>query len=277
MAVLKVRCPECDASIRQSIDPVDEPTDFPVTCPKCSTEFTATAAPEAAPKPDAKKSSAVAKTAAAKRTVTTDDEEPETKRPKKNGKNDSAEGRRAKKNRADDEDEDEDDETPRKGKKGKKQDEKKSNLPLILGGVGVLLLLVGGGVTAGDLRVRRQEADCQERDSRRETESVFNRQWERSAVGSRRRHGYGYCSPQGSVDRRNHSSDAGRPVVESRSDAGWTNAPTRRSWPTWHAPANGYAAAETADRNLHGTRNGQRNRRCDRSINATQKGSGSLR
>ena len=149
MAVLKVRCPECDASIRQSIDPVDEPTDFPVTCPKCSTEFTATAAPEAAPKPDAKKSSAVAKTAAAKRTVTTDDEEPETKRPKKNGKNDSAEGRRVKKNRADDEDEDEDDETPRKGKKkGNKQEEKKSNLPLILGGVGVLLLLVGGGVTA---------------------------------------------------------------------------------------------------------------------------------
>src|SRR6516164_10716267 len=46
MPTLKVRCPECDANIRQPIDAVDEPTDIDITCPKCGQEFIATAEPE---------------------------------------------------------------------------------------------------------------------------------------------------------------------------------------------------------------------------------------
>src|SRR5580692_12678700 len=45
MPVLKAHCPECDALIRQSIDAIDEPTGFTLTCPKCKNEFVATAEP----------------------------------------------------------------------------------------------------------------------------------------------------------------------------------------------------------------------------------------
>src|SRR5262245_65718859 len=39
----KVRCPECQTSIRLTTDPQDNAAEFAVTCPKCQAEFTAEA------------------------------------------------------------------------------------------------------------------------------------------------------------------------------------------------------------------------------------------
>ena len=56
MPTLKVRCPECGASLRQTIDAVDEPTEFTLTCAKCQHEFVAEAEPEEEPIKSVKKS-----------------------------------------------------------------------------------------------------------------------------------------------------------------------------------------------------------------------------
>ncbi len=108
MSVLKVRCPECDTAIRQTIDAVDEPTDFTLTCPKCQAEFVAEAQPE---RPPAKQ--------AAKKPV--------------------------KAARRQDDDEDDEDDTPRKRKK---QAASGPNTKLLVGGIAVALLAVGGIVAA---------------------------------------------------------------------------------------------------------------------------------
>src|SRR5262245_20925155 len=79
MPTLKVRCPECEAAIRQPIDPVDEPTDFTVTCPKCDYRFLATAEPEI---PVAQ----VATNKPAKPTRSRDDDDDDDETPRKNRK-----------------------------------------------------------------------------------------------------------------------------------------------------------------------------------------------
>lgn len=42
MPTLKVRCPECDASVRRVVDPVNEGAEHTLTCPRCDCEFTTT-------------------------------------------------------------------------------------------------------------------------------------------------------------------------------------------------------------------------------------------
>ena len=106
MPTLKVRCPDCSAAIRTTIDPVDEPTDFTLTCPSCGNQFIASAEPEARP----------ARQAAKKPTKAT---------------------RRR--------DDDEDDDTPRKHKK-KNQKAAGTNTKLIAAGVGGGVLVVGAVV-----------------------------------------------------------------------------------------------------------------------------------
>jgi WD40 repeat protein len=124
MPVIKVHCPECDASIRHSFDPVDEPTDIAVTCPKCENEFTATAEPEAAlSKQESKKSTIT------KKRQDEDDDTPRTKAKKR-------------------QDEDDEDDAPRKKKKKKGKEQSGSKTPLIIGAVGGVLLLIGGIVGA---------------------------------------------------------------------------------------------------------------------------------
>jgi WD40 repeat protein len=137
MAVLKVRCPECDASIRQAIDDIDEPTDIELTCPRCSNEFIATAEPEA--KQVNKKGAA-----ANKRKDDDEEETPRGKAQKVKGGEKESQRTKAKK-RKDDDEEDEDNDAPIKKKKKKKKEQSGSNTPMILG-VGVVLLLVVGGI-----------------------------------------------------------------------------------------------------------------------------------
>jgi hypothetical protein len=136
MTVHKLRCPECDASIRKTID--DDADEIEITCPRCSHEFKSTMESEAESKNGMK---------AKKRS-----EEEEEKIPRAKGKKnkDDDEEPRAKKNKrkneGDDDDED-DDKQPRKKKK-KQKEQAASKTPLIIGGVVVLLLAIGGIVTA---------------------------------------------------------------------------------------------------------------------------------
>ena len=76
MPVLKVRCPECDSTLRQNIEAVDEPTDFTITCPKCDHEFVAEAQPDAPAAGQSKKKPA-------KTTRRRDDDDDDTPRKKK--------------------------------------------------------------------------------------------------------------------------------------------------------------------------------------------------
>src|ERR1700722_1562265 len=129
MPVIKVHCPECDASIRHTFEEVDEATDFSLTCPRCDNEFTATAEPEAPPSHVNKKADKL------KKHKDISDEAGDKPRTK------------AKKRQHDD-DEDEEDNAPRKKKKKKQKEETSSKTPLILGVVGGVMLLVGGIVAA---------------------------------------------------------------------------------------------------------------------------------
>ena len=49
MATLKVRCPECDASLRFIIETIDVPTNIALTCPECEHEFETLAEPTLKP------------------------------------------------------------------------------------------------------------------------------------------------------------------------------------------------------------------------------------
>ncbi len=129
MPVLKVHCPECDASIRHTFEEVDEPTDFSLTCPRCENEFSATAEPETTAAQGNKKADKL------KKHKDVGDENEDKPRIKAN-------------KRQHDEDEDEEDNSPRKKKKKKQKEEARSKTPLILGAVGGVLLLVGGIVAA---------------------------------------------------------------------------------------------------------------------------------
>lgn len=143
MAVLKVRCPECDASIRQAIDDVDEPTEIELTCPRCSNEFTATAEPEAPPAKQEKKKPLKASK------QQDDDEEDNKPRSKvsKRKNEDEDEKPRSKVSKRKDDDEEDEDEQPRKKKKKKQESGSKTTLYAAIGG-GVLLL---AGVVAAVL------------------------------------------------------------------------------------------------------------------------------
>lgn len=142
MPVIKVRCPECDASIRQTIDAVDEPTDFSLTCPKCDNEFTATAEPEESISKQVNK-----KPSKAGKRV--DEEAPRFKGKKQRDDDDeSPRGNAKKRQHDDDEDDDEEDDAPRKKKKKRGKEQGGSKTPLIIGAVGGVLLLIGGVVAA---------------------------------------------------------------------------------------------------------------------------------
>lgn len=129
MATLKVRCPNCDASIRRNIEAVDEPTDLSLTCPKCGIEFTAIAEPEAAPPKQDRK-------------------------PIKTSK------------RRDDED---DEETPRKKKKKKQESRSNTPLIagvaggilLLIGGVVAAVLAFGGSKDKGKDTVKADSSPSQ--------------------------------------------------------------------------------------------------------------------
>ena len=123
MPTLKVRCPECDANIRQPIDAVDEPTEVGITCPKCGYEFTAEAEPEQSAKP-------------AKAAKQEKQQKPDAKAAKKP----------VKASRRDDDDDDDEDEAPRKSKKKKKK-KAPDNTKLIVSSLGGLVT-VGGIVAA---------------------------------------------------------------------------------------------------------------------------------
>ena len=124
MPTLKVRCPECKAAVRASIDDVDEATDVEVTCPECDHEFTATVEPTAKPG-KAGKQEKQAKPAAKKAAA---------KKPKSRVRDDD-----------DDEDEDDNDMPRRKNKKAAAGN---SKMPLIIGGIAAAVLLIGGVVAA---------------------------------------------------------------------------------------------------------------------------------
>src|SRR5262245_26410902 len=49
MPILTVDCPDCNTTLRMTVRPVDQPTEFTVTCPKCLFVFGAEAEPEARP------------------------------------------------------------------------------------------------------------------------------------------------------------------------------------------------------------------------------------
>jgi WD40 repeat protein len=116
MAVMKVRCPECDAPIKLTIDPVDEPTEMTVNCPKCEAEFVSLAEPPAG--------------------------QATKQGPKSSPK---AAQKPGKPRRRDDDDDDDDDDDPRQ--KRRKGQQSGSNMMLIAG-VGGGLLVVGGIVAA---------------------------------------------------------------------------------------------------------------------------------
>ena len=141
MPVLKVRCPECGASIRQTIVDVDEPTEIEIACPKCQNEFTATAEPEAEPAAQEKKKP----TKAGKQQDGEEDKKPRSKVSKRKDEDEDKPRSKTSKNKGEDE-EDEDDQ-PRKKKKKKKQ-ESASKAPLYAAIGGGALLLIGGVVAA---------------------------------------------------------------------------------------------------------------------------------
>jgi WD40 repeat protein len=124
MPTLKVRCPECEANIKQPVDAVDEPTDIDITCPKCGHEFVAIAEPEEEARPEKAKKA--------------DTQEKQSKKSAKANK-------KPIKASSSDDDEDEEDNKPRKKKK-KKQAEA-GNQKLIIG-IGAGVLLIGGIVGA---------------------------------------------------------------------------------------------------------------------------------
>lgn len=82
MSTLKVRCPECDAAVRKTIDPVEEPTEFTITCPRCYAEFVAEAQPTVV---DAKRAPAKKPLKATRRRADDDDDD-DNDRPRKRRK-----------------------------------------------------------------------------------------------------------------------------------------------------------------------------------------------
>jgi WD40 repeat protein len=88
MPTLKVRCPECDANIRKSVDEVEDTTQVDLTCPKCGCEF----ATEMAPTKPAKAAKPAKKPAKPSRRADDDDDDHEHDRPRKKKRKPAAAG-----------------------------------------------------------------------------------------------------------------------------------------------------------------------------------------
>ncbi|HSQ54349.1 MAG TPA: hypothetical protein VLM40_01280, partial [Gemmata sp.] len=131
MPTLKVRCPDCDANIRQSVDAVDQPTDVELTCPKCGKEFFAIADPEVKPR--------------ARRTD--DEDETNSRKPAK-----------AARRYQDDDDDDEDNDFARRRRR-RETEADGANRTLLFGAIGGGVLLVAGIVVAVILLGGKKKTD----------------------------------------------------------------------------------------------------------------------